>query len=418
VITSPPYYGLRDYGVESQIGLEATPEEYVETIVGVFREVWRVLADYGSVWLNIGDSYAADHAQQRLSLPEGKANYGIQAGTPGSRARDGNGTPAGLKAKDLMLMPARVALALQADGWWVRSEIVWSKANPMPESASDRPTQSHERVLLLTKSGRPSYWTHPFTMELAAKKPKPDYWWFPPPGVEGEPTHERVEGWRRWNVWEGHDYYFDQEAGREPHTSTRWGGPIITQPPTTKYAEATAGGFAGAAEALSRPGREWNAYPTGGRNMRNVWEIVTENFPGAHFATFPQELVRRALVVGCPEWVCRSCGKPKERIVEREFVPQEDVSAERNRDHGSIDESNGWGSAPRGTTKTETVGWSDCGHDDYRRGIVLDPFMGSGTTAFVARRHARHAVGVELSEDYCHLIAERTQQLSLEAAEG
>lgn len=208
-VTSPPYWGLRDYGAHGQIGLEETPADYVARMVEVFQQVKRVLSDDGVCWLNLGDSFMS-----------------------------GPYEPWGLKPKDQAGIPHRVYFALQADGWYGRMDNVWSKPNTMPESVSDRPTKSHEYIFLLAKQAI---------------------------------------------------YYFDQDAVREPHESTRWGGPTITQPPTTKYAETTANGFAGAAEALSRPGREWNAYPEGGRNIRSVWQIPTAPYPGAHFACVDEQ---------------------------------------------------------------------------------------------------------------------------------
>lgn len=287
-ITSPPYFGLRNYGDDAQIGLENTPQEYIERLVSVFHEVRRVLADHGTIWINIGDSYVSNASSQ---VPQTKSHVG--SGFAGSNR---NGMT-GLEPKNLIGVPWRLAFALQNDGWYLRSDIIWSKPNVMPESVTDRPTKSHEYIFLLSKR---------------------------------------------------HLYHFDQDAIREPHTSTRWGGPTITQPSDTKYAEATANGFAGAAEALSRPGREWNAYPEGGRNIRTVWEIPTKPYSEAHFAAFPEELVRRCLLAGCPDG-----------------------------------------------------------------GTVLDPFGGSGTTALVARKHARKSVLIELNPEYCELAAKRLQQLSL-----
>ena len=228
----------------------------------------------------------------------------------------------------------------------------------MPESVTDRPTKAHEYVFLLTKEPR---------------------------------------------------YFFDQEAVRESHTSSRWGGPTITQPPTTKYAEATAAGFNGAAEALSRPGREWNAYPEGGRNVRSVWEIATQPYPEAHFATFPEALPERCIKAGCPEQVCVTCGKPRERIVDVSYgkspvhgadsvVGRHDASGQNNFDGAGM---------PRLSKHVETTGWSDCGHESWRPGVVLDPFLGSGTVALVARRLGRHAIGVELKPEYAVMARRR-----------
>jgi DNA modification methylase len=142
-VTSPPYWGLRDYGVAGQIGLEATPEAYVEAMVGVFREVRRVLREDGTLWLNLGDSYCAD-------VRKGRAHMGV--GKNDAHNVWFNRQPDSLKPKDLVGIPWRVAFALQADGWWLRSDIIWSKPNPMPESVTDRPTKAHEYVYLLSKS--------------------------------------------------------------------------------------------------------------------------------------------------------------------------------------------------------------------------------------------------------------------------
>jgi DNA modification methylase len=143
-VTSPPYYGLRDYGHENQIGLEQSPDAYVAELVAVFREVWRVLRDDGVLFLNIGDSYAA----VGMGPESGKQLSNVGANMPAKKA------PAGYKPKDLLMIPAQVALALRADGWYLRSDIIWAKPNPMPESVTDRPTSAHEHVFLLTKSAR------------------------------------------------------------------------------------------------------------------------------------------------------------------------------------------------------------------------------------------------------------------------
>ena len=151
VVTSPPYWGLRDYGVEGAIGLEPTFGEHINTIVTVFREVRRVLRKDGTLWLNYGDAYSSgDRSTYRSGASDNKGHL-VQNGLARPK------TPPGLKPKDLMMMPARVALALQADGWWLRSEIVWHKPNPMPESVRDRPTSAHEKLFLLTKAARYFY---------------------------------------------------------------------------------------------------------------------------------------------------------------------------------------------------------------------------------------------------------------------
>jgi len=280
VVTSPPYWGLRDYGtatwdggdegcdhepakraigntpsaksgyamecpcgarrIDRQLGLEPTPEEYVANLVAVFREVRRVLRSDGTVWLNLGDSYAAGG-----SGPTGEASTlrgnGHVGGGPKvkSRASVTRSPGPGLKPKDLVGIPWRVAFALQADGWYLRSDIIWSKPNPMPESVTDRPTKAHEYVFLLSKEPR---------------------------------------------------YYFDQEAVREPAEMREWRegreNAITAYPGSpNRYSDGPSG------------------YPTNpsGRNIRSVWNIATQPYPGAHFAVFPEALVEPCIKAGCPE---------------------------------------------------------------------------------------------------------------------
>jgi DNA modification methylase len=261
-VTSPPYWGLRDYGEDGQIGLEHTPDEYVTRLVEVFREVRRVLRDDGTLWLNLGDSYAGSGAGGGTSgdLAHHMTNIAMSNRPTTNKLH-------GIKSKDLVGIPWRVAFALQADGWYLRSDIIWAKPNPMPESVTDRPTKSHEYVFLLSKSAR---------------------------------------------------YYYDADAIREGDTARASGNK------TRVIADGS------------------------GRNARSVWTITTKPYAEAHFATFPPELPERCIKAGSQE----------------------------------------------GDT-------------------VLDPFMGSGTTAWVARHLGRHTVGTELNPDYISIAANRLQQLSL-----
>ena len=369
VVTSPPYWGLRDYSVEGQLGLEPTPDLFVQNMVSVFREVRRVLAAHGTCWVNLGDSYAQSGGKLEPEplevLQERAERKGYDVGAWGAKTKDGQGIAgraantavAGLKPKDLCGIPWRVAFALQADGWWLRSDIIWAKPNPMPESVTDRPTKAHEYVFLLTK--QPRYW-------------------------------------------------FDTEAVREPHTPDGRH--------QTKHIHATDNSHPN----YDNVGNGNERWPNGGRNVRSVWQIATQPYPEAHFATFPEELARRCILAGCPVRVCRVCGRPSERLT---TVERHNTSADNNRvgierpygaGHGGLEargRSPGWRKRP--PDETVTVGWSDCGHNNWRPGQVLDPFMGSGTVAKVARDHQRHAIGIDLNETYLQLAARRLQQLSL-----
>jgi len=264
-ITSPPYFGLRDYGIDGQIGLEQTPEAFVAEMVSVFREVRRVLRDDGTLWLNLGDSYAGagysnhqntggtqrdDGGKQKHTRAwrEGSARADGDVREDGNirRNRNGVGPVNGCKPKDLIGIPWRVAFALQADGWYLRQDIIWHKPNPMPESVTDRCTKAHEYVFLLSKSER---------------------------------------------------YYFDGDAIRQPHAPKS-----LTHRGGGKAAGKT-GQQDGLGKVASGNFGNWNKPRTidpRGANRRSVWTINTKPFKGAHFATFPTELVLPCVLAGCP----------------------------------------------------------------------------------------------------------------------
>ena len=284
-VTSPPYFGLRDYGHDGQIGLEQTPEEYIKAMVEVFRCVWDVLANDGTLWLNIGDSYA--------SYRDGKATpdttRGESTGTlvPKGSARNRMASTfqgSGVKHKDLIGIPWMLAFALRADGWYLRQDIIWHKPNPMPESVRDRCTKAHEYIFLLSKSDR-------YFFDSEAIK---------------EPCVTSAE---------------DQIAKRNkaPHKGQRDSG-----------MRDTTGGF----DKITK------VYEV--RNRRSVWTVTTKPYKGAHFATFPPDLIEPCVLAG---------SKPED--------------------------------------------------------IVLDPFMGSGTTAQVALQHGRQYLGCELNSEYGQLQQQR-----------
>ena len=265
-VTSPPYWKLRDYKADAQLGGEPTPEAYVRTLVSVFDELWRVLRDDGTLWLNLGDTYVD---------------------------------------KQLVGIPWRVAFALQDAGWLLRCDTIWHKPNPMPSSASDRPTIAHEYLFLFAK-------------------------------------HER--------------YYYDADAIKEEALWERWGDQTtgsgsmgwikpsekreLVKRRTVREGVDTNGGGQGNGEIRLEEGR--------GKNKRSVWTIPTESNPDPHYATFPQALVEPCVLAGASE-----------------------------------------------------------------NSVILDPFIGSGTTALVARRLGRKCVGIEISEESCQIAARRTQQLSV-----
>lgn len=266
-VTSPPYFGLRDYGHDGQIGLEATPDAYIAKLVEVFREVRRVLRDDGTLWLNIGDSYAANRGYQ---VPDGKV--GDVGNSKGSKVPDG------LKVKDLIGIPWMLAFALRADGWYLRQEIIWSKPNPMPESVTDRCTKSHESIFLLAKSEK-------YYFDAGAIKD--------PANLTGKGNANGFRGGAYCN-----NATFDNSAGGNRTSSgndTRSRRDSFKRD-DSKRAEVIPGQSVG----THRPDRDESEWDTETRNKRSVWTVATTPYSGAHFATFPPKLIEPCILAGAP----------------------------------------------------------------------------------------------------------------------
>ena len=284
-VTSPPYYGLRDYGVEGQIGLEETPEQYIQRLNNVFREVRRVLRDDGTLWVNIGDSYCNTNGYARAQ-PKFQ-----RQGRNDAPANDRDLTHlhgAGFKTKDLIGIPWMLAFALRADGWYLRQDIIWAKPNPMPSSVSDRCTSSHEYIFMLSKRQK---------------------------------------------------YYFDAEAIKEPCVTAPRGNPkknVNKSGKTDKQGQLGKQTYTGFNE------RYFSKQPSTTRNKRDVWAVPSKPYAGAHFATFPPNLIEPCILAGCRDG-----------------------------------------------------------------GVVLDPFMGSGTTCMVAKQNGRGYIGIELNPEYVELARKR-----------
>jgi len=310
-VTSPPYFGLRDYGHPGQLGLEATPAEYVAAMVEVFALVQELLADDGVLWLNLGDSYAANRSYKVDStLMNGDATNKAQAG-------DGRGMKAadfGLKPKDLIGIPWRVAFALQAAGWYLRQDIIWHKPNPMPESVTDRCTKAHEYLFLLSKSERYYFDARTIAQPIAESSKER----LAQPNLPNQAGSDRVPG---------------KTNGNMKTVGPRFGG--------NKYGDDDR------EESRTKSGNEY----TGGdglANRRSVWTVPTVHYSGAHFATFPPALIEPCILAG---------SRPGD--------------------------------------------------------LVLDPFMGSGTTAQVAQALGRQWIGCELNPEYAPLQQARTAQAAL-----
>ncbi|HEB31330.1 MAG TPA: site-specific DNA-methyltransferase, partial [Spirochaetes bacterium] len=365
VVTSPPYWGLRDYGIDGQLGLEKTPEKYISKMVTLFREVRSKLKPTGTLWLNMGDSYAANGGSSYQALDVLGEKLGIGGGKKHSSQLCGRAnTPPGLKTKDLCMMPHRLAMALQADGWWIRSDIVWNKTNPMPESVTDRPTKSHEYIFLCTKSAK-YYYDADAIREGASYN-----------------THERVSR---------------AELGQKSNPDKKKSG-------IRPRKVATAGSGIKNNDSFDAA---MNKMPDT-RNKRSVWTVPTAPYPEAHFATFPPKLIEPCILGGCPEWVCKKCGKARERIIDKgELVADSPQYKPRGTNRGDNFVKNAMTPAgekqghPNFHYESKTTGWTDCGcNAGFDGGIVFDPFMGSGTTAVVAYENRRQYLGIELNQEY------------------
>jgi len=307
-VTSPPYFGLRDYGHEGQIGLEETPEEYIEVMVDVFRHVKNIMADDGTLWVNIGDSYATGSGGTSTSSELQKNNRGSMI-APRKQTRSGD-----LKSKDLIGIPWMLAFALRADGWYLRQDIIWHKPNPMPESVQDRCTKAHEYIFLLSKS--PKYY---YDIESVKEPIQEDSIARLQRGVSN--THKNVDG----------------APGQTPHSMNK---------PRKNMKNLQPDGQSPNSFHKSRQNGEPDVIYEN-RNKRSVWTVTTKPYSGAHFAVFPSDLIEPCILAGAP------------------------------------------------------VG-----------GIVLDPFMGSGTTAQVAQNLGRQYLGCELNPDYKSLQDKRLAQSS------
>jgi len=390
VVFSPPYWGLRDYGDnlvsvwggdddcdhefddngycqncnawKGQLGLEPTYKTYIRNMVLVGREIWRVLRDDGSWWLNIGDTYSGGGGI--AGVPDDWDSISTQ-----NREAYPDSPPAretGLEDKCKVLVPHRLAIALIDDGWIVRNDVVWKKPSPKPESVKDRLTKSHEFFFHLVKQQK---------------------------------------------------YYYDLDAIRVPHKCYE-GGETSSVGPVAK----------GEQDEFINANRGTTAAHPNGKNPGDIFEVQTANFGAAHFAVYSVDLIEKPIKSSCPQRVCARCGTPYERKIEKN---EEKSGVDKNtlmnmgadkegeyRGEGKVDEK-GMAESPSDTKRRileskkksrEQVGWEkkcDCDTDETKPGVVLDPFMGAGTTAIAAEEFGRRWIGIEIGEEYAEMARER-----------
>ena len=308
-VTSPPYYALRDYGVDGQIGLEETPEKYIERLTEVFMEVYRVLKPNGTLWLNIGDSYwGGGWRGSELNEHSGEIQKGSKGTHCGVSMPSCKGNMGGYKPKDLIGIPWMLAFSLRNNGWFLRQDIIWEKPNQMPESVKDRCTKSHEYIFLFSKSQK-YYFDYESIQETAV--------------TQGDVGSIKFGGTK---YGDNDDSHFQTYSGKEWKPKTK-NCQYDGQVPNSMHIR----------REMGLPDKVYTV-----RNKRDVWSINVKPCKEAHFATYPQELVSPCILAGCPEG-----------------------------------------------------------------GVVLDPFMGSGTTGIVANKLGRHYVGIELNPEYVEMAERR-----------
>jgi DNA modification methylase len=419
IVTSPPYFGLRDYGTATwvggdancthefgrhlrggtlggkdsnfqnnnmgsygdeavkigescpkcgavrrdlQVGLEQTPQEYIDRLVEVFRGLKKVLKKDGVAWLNLGDTYWGGKGRSGAGSKKthkGRTSKTLQKEhTYLGKSKDfrPQDRPSDVfKPKDLMMIPHRVAIALQEDGWWVRQDIVWNKPNPMPESIRDRCTKAHEYIFLLTKSKKYFYDNE------AIKEPVKQDWG----------TRNRKNG-----------KYHNEGSGLQPHSGLE------------------------------------KSYKT--KNKRSVWTIAPKPFKGAHFATFPPKLIEPCILAGTSaKGNCSDCGAPIKRIVQTNNPSKQSADYDNDLNWANTNQKTSNPQSSKSLHRNKggvyssaiTKGWKstcEC-NGEIRPSVVLDPFVGSGTTCVVAKQHGRHFIGIDLNEEYLEIARKRIE---------
>jgi len=471
VVTSPPYWGLRDYGSETikmwggdpecehewaeetasfnkqggegkqstnlgtlrgedqksdfcsecgawrgSLGLEPHPQLFIDHLAEICLEIKRVLKPSGTFWINLGDSYASMKGKcynpggGATSLPQDAFKELTREQNPNRMLKSDGGW---LQPKQLLMIPARVAIALQHDGWILRNDIIWHKPNHMPSSVKDRLTCAYEHVFLFAKARR-----YYFDLD-AIRKP------------HSASTIQRVTQPNVMNQQGGEKQIALRGKKKSPKDRGSRSADMVKS-----LAEKYQGKFDGIGEESEKYGsprartqrrrksdenypylvehhHDENFYHPKGKNPGDLWRIPTTPFPGAHFATFPPKLIKPIVKAGCPRWICSRCGKPRTRITEPKFTLHTGETESKYLKGTSANRLALLRQAAREqgveyVNERETAGWSDCGCGaDWVGGVVLDPFAGSGTALRVARRLGRRFIGIEINPEYAEMAEKR-----------
>lgn len=486
LVTSPPYWGLRDYGTKpiifdakigckhiwgnklkhskggtqvssmlkgrdleghqsvqkliqgnfckkcgawkGELGLEPDFELYIKHLCDGFDEVKRVLKETGTIFVNIGDTYyGSQSVKDYTNIGDMGKQEGQREGVPGKNRPTRGGL---LNHKTLTMIPFRFAIEMVNRGWILRNTIIWQKLSCMPSSARDRFTVDFEYIFFFVKSNKSNYWIHIRNLKLVTNKPKPDYRWvdhlnnkeykrkpkdYSKKKIECPECNGKgqIKGWfgliecdqcegkgkiKRWgriNLWEGRDYYFEQQL--EPHKWEHVGEKRLGKK------SKNFGSIESPVIGKGNTTGSFRAFGEGGRNKRTTWSINPQSYPKAHFAVYPPELIEIPIKAGCPEFVCNKCGMPREKVFETKSNYQKREECHQPNNAPTKVDSTGW-SPPT----IKFIGWSNCGcNAGFSPGIVIDTFLGSGTTIEKARDLGRRGLGFELNLDYEPLIIEK-----------
>jgi len=438
------------------LGLEPTFELYIKHLCDIFDEVKRVIRKDGTCWVNLGDSYGSSGGKQVTEEEYAKSiqraelkNYNVGGWGASKRGQGANNRNfidtrlMGIPSKSLCLIPQRFAIEMVNRGWILRNTIIWHKPNCMPSSANDRFTVDFEYLFFFVKSSDIQFWTNEKTGNCINKQPLGingiegvDWEWRPCPRCQGTGGETKIDkenaekmgspraryhriteqkvckrckglGKIKVSFWTGHDYWFEQqfEEHKEPWRST---GKIERSLKAQKgIKEGVNMGF-GLAEEHPR------LYNPQGRNKRSVWTIPTQPFPEAHFATFPEKLIETPIRAGCPEFICKKCGKARVKIFKEATGGTKghswhDHSADMKKGNVKKQTGSEYNTYKRGNF----IGYTDCGcNAGFEGGIVLDPFSGAGTTAVVAKKQGKKYIGIELKQEYIDMANKRLRKIS------